>query len=445
MAQETLVPLTAGYYAKHSLYTVGEAINETYILFYSQAEYSTLISAVNASLPTTSQDIINPVTIIACPIVQQGATGTTEILDERPVIGFKSSGVTASADHTQLLNLNLGDSGHHQFLTLSGSTSMAGTLNMNNNSITGISTANGVVIENHEARHLPNGADPLVTEAPTTNLSPYTSNSVGIQNSLARSDHSHAIVGFQIIGTQVTGTSGYFSGILTIQGGITGSSAFFTSITGCNVYTPQITGQSAFFTAITGYTITGSSAFFTSITGTSLVAGSSHTGSSAFFTTITGISAFFGTITGYSVYAPQLTGQSAFFNSITGYNIYSPQLTGQSAFFLSITGYNVSAPQLTGQSAFFNSITGYTITGSSAFFTSITGTNSIAGLSFTGQSALFTSITGSSAFFNTITGGSLYSGAHVITGQVFPYMVLQVVVRLVLKLILTQLKTDIHL
>jgi hypothetical protein len=426
----TLFPLSTGYYAKPSLYTVGEGVNESYILFYSQAEYTALAEAEVASIPTTSPDIINSVALIATPIVQQGATGITEILDERPRVGFKTSGVTASADHTQLLNLNLGNAGHQQFLMLNGSTPMASTLNMSSNSITNISTANGVVIEAHESRHLPNGADPLVTAAPTTNLSPYTPNAVGVQNSFSRSDHSHTIVGFQVIGTQVTGTSGYFSSQLT------GTSAFFTSITGSNVYAGmlsalQLSGQSAFFTSITGAIMSGTSAFFTSITGTSLIAGSSHTGDSAFFTTITGTSTFSVAITGYSVYASQLTGQSAFFTVITGTSlISSSSFTGQSAFFTSITGYNVSSLQLTGQSAFFTAITGAIITGTSSFFTSITGYN-VSALQLTGQSSFFTSITGynvyagtlsalqltgQSAFFSTITGNSIYSGALVITG-----------------------------
>ena len=302
----TLANMSGGYYAKPSLYTVGQGIYETYILFYPQAQYSALVTAELASLPVTSPDIINSVTLIATPIVQQGALHITEILDERPRVGFKVSGVTSSADHTALLNLTLGNAGHTQFMMLNGSTPMASTLNMSSNAITNISTANGVVIEAHASRHLPNGLDPLTTASPTSDLSPLTSNATGVQNSFARSDHSHAITGFQVIGTNIMATTGYFSGYLT------GSSAFFTSITGYNVYAPQLTGQSAYFESITGTTIAGVNVRSDQLTGTS---------------------AFFTTITGYNVYAPQLSGQSAYFTSITGINI---------------SGVNVRSDQLTG-------------------------------------------------------------------------------------------------
>lgn len=56
-----------------------------------------------------------------------------------------------------------------------------------------VSNINGVAPEAHASRHLPAGADALTTAAPTTNLSPATTNSTGTANSLARSDHSHAI------------------------------------------------------------------------------------------------------------------------------------------------------------------------------------------------------------------------------------------------------------
>lgn len=45
----------------------------------------------------------------------------------------------------------------------------------------------------HASRHLPSGADPLTTAAPAANLSSTTTNATGSANSLARSDHSHAI------------------------------------------------------------------------------------------------------------------------------------------------------------------------------------------------------------------------------------------------------------
>lgn len=61
-----------------------------------------------------------------------------------------------------------------------------------NNVQSAIEEANGV-IKNHGSRHLPNGADPINTAAPSSNLTANTSNSAGNANSLARSDHSHDI------------------------------------------------------------------------------------------------------------------------------------------------------------------------------------------------------------------------------------------------------------
>lgn len=65
-----------------------------------------------------------------------------------------------------------------------------------------ITQINGVVPEAHAARHLPSGADALATAAPSTDLNANSSNSVGAANSLARSDHSHALD----TGTPVTET-----------------------------------------------------------------------------------------------------------------------------------------------------------------------------------------------------------------------------------------------
>ncbi len=83
---------------------------------------------------------------------------------------------------------------HSQFLLVNGTRPLTGDLNLNNNDITSVSTINNIVIEDHSDRHLPNGADGLITAAPNTDLSTSSTNSAGIQNSFARSDHSHSIV-----------------------------------------------------------------------------------------------------------------------------------------------------------------------------------------------------------------------------------------------------------
>lgn len=56
-----------------------------------------------------------------------------------------------------------------------------------------VTHVNGVLVEAHAARHLPTGADPLTTAAPLVNINASTANGVGSANSLARSDHQHAV------------------------------------------------------------------------------------------------------------------------------------------------------------------------------------------------------------------------------------------------------------
>ncbi len=71
---------------------------------------------------------------------------------------------------------------------------MQGNLLMASNSIAGVGQVNGVTIQAHASRHLPNGADPLTTGVPS---SIGTTNQEGIQNAFARQDHIHAGQSFQ--------------------------------------------------------------------------------------------------------------------------------------------------------------------------------------------------------------------------------------------------------
>jgi hypothetical protein len=194
----TLTALTAGYYAKGSLYLVGDGANEKYYFVFAQAEYSTLLAVQQADIPMPPNTFTGSVVLIAGIIVQQGNPNIVQIIDQRPIIGFRAFGVTASADHLSLLNLNggvNGDGGHTNMFTVNGAKVMTGNLNMGTNNVINAGTFNSVVVEAHASRHLPNGADPLTTAAPTTNLSGTSVNGVGIQNSFSRSDHSHAITG----------------------------------------------------------------------------------------------------------------------------------------------------------------------------------------------------------------------------------------------------------
>lgn len=188
----TLAPLSPAFYAKHSLYLVGDGANERYMLVYGQAQFSAIAVAEQAELPLPPTYFDEGVVLIASLIVQQGAANLVQTRDERPVVGFKSSGISATTFHGNLLGL--GNDDHKQYLLVSGARPMTGVLDMGGNSITGINLVDGVVVHAHAARHLPNGADPLATAAPLANLSATTTNSVGVQNALARSDHGHAIL-----------------------------------------------------------------------------------------------------------------------------------------------------------------------------------------------------------------------------------------------------------
>lgn len=103
------------------------------------------------------------------------------------------AGVTvwATPDHGQLAGLL--DDDHPQYVLTNGGRVMTGSLNMGGNSIINVNLVDGVDVSAHASRHLPAGADPLTTAAPVTNLDNTTTNSTGTANSLARSDHTHAL------------------------------------------------------------------------------------------------------------------------------------------------------------------------------------------------------------------------------------------------------------
>jgi hypothetical protein len=189
----TLHDLTTGYYAKHSLYTVGDGTEEKYILFISQAEYANLSAAQLAGLPSVSTDIINSVTLIADIIIKEGDANIIQIDDQRPRMGFKPSSLSAVGNHPDLSGLITGDSGHTQFLMRDGTKAMSGNLDMGGGNVTNVGRVDGVTVSSHGNRHIPNGLDALTTAAPLANLTSVTTNATGTANSLARSDHSHAI------------------------------------------------------------------------------------------------------------------------------------------------------------------------------------------------------------------------------------------------------------
>lgn len=188
----TLQDIPAGKFVKGVIVMGGEGAFESYTYVYGQDLFDNFNLAVAGNIPQLPNQILDAVTVIAAVITTEGASNITEILDIRPRPSFAASSAGGSAsDHGSLTGLS--DDDHPQYLPINGGRAMTGNLNMGTNNVINGGTYNGVDVESHASRHLPNGADPLNTSAPVTNLNGNTANSVGAANSLSRSDHTHAI------------------------------------------------------------------------------------------------------------------------------------------------------------------------------------------------------------------------------------------------------------
>jgi hypothetical protein len=123
-----LIAMSASYFTKHSIYTVGEGPDEEYFLVVGQDQYATLVEAENAGLPTPPTYFSDGVVSLAAIYVQSGSANITQIQDTRPIIGFRAAGVNASSIHGNLLGLNADD--HVQYLLVDGTRAMGGNLDM---------------------------------------------------------------------------------------------------------------------------------------------------------------------------------------------------------------------------------------------------------------------------------------------------------------------------
>ena len=131
-----LIAMSASYFTKHSLYTVGEGPDEEYFLVINSNQYATLVEAENAGLPSPPTYFSDGVVALASIYVQSGSANITQIQDIRPIIGFRAAGVNASSVHGNLLGLNADD--HLQYLLVDGTRAMGGSLNMGGFSIDNI-------------------------------------------------------------------------------------------------------------------------------------------------------------------------------------------------------------------------------------------------------------------------------------------------------------------
>lgn len=184
----TLANITSGKFVKHLLAAVGGSPSEKYLLILGQIEYNTGAEAEAAGLPLLPSFISESFVKIASIVVGQSSSSFYSIIDERPRLGFASSSITGViTSHSSLTDLGSDD--HSQYIRVDGTRAFTGTQSFGGNAITNALTVNGVTIESHASRHLPNGADPLTTGIPSTIN---TTNSEGIANAFSRQDHVHA-------------------------------------------------------------------------------------------------------------------------------------------------------------------------------------------------------------------------------------------------------------
>ena len=196
----TLSGLTSSAYTKHTLYLVGDGVNEKYFLVLGQNQYQTLVETENALLPEPPSYFTDSVTQLANIYIRQGLSGITQIEDIRPVIGFKAGGVNASSLHANLLGLTSDD--HKQYLLVDGSRAMSNNLDMGGNAIVSAGTINGVTIQSHASRHKNGGADEISTDIPGPSEIPKADTSGKLDGWI--SDSSSTVKGLVTLSTDPT-------------------------------------------------------------------------------------------------------------------------------------------------------------------------------------------------------------------------------------------------
>ena len=241
---------------------------------------------------------------------------------------------------------------------------------------------------------------------------PLNSNLVAVGNSSNKMSSSTALeiqngkIGIGVYPSVPTSALQVIGGINTDS--ISGVGQNFTNSTLSNLNTSTITGVSAFFSSISGANIFSNSGNIPTLTVSSL------SGNSSFFSNITGSNISASTqISAPVISGNSITGASGSFSTLTGTTINTSQISGVSSFFSSIvingsaSGNNINASTQISAPV----ISGNSHTGSSAFFSSITGTNitssNLSSVSITGSSAFINSITGVNGYFTNFSAGNI--------------------------------------
>ena len=140
-----LTPMSASYFTKHTVYLVGQGVDEKYFLLINNNQYSSLVDTEAASLPAAPTYFNDGVVPIAAVYVQSGSANITQIQDVRPIIGFRTAGVNASSVHGNLSGLAADD--HTQYLLVSGTRQMAGNLGLGGNVLYNFSNVSGSKVQ----------------------------------------------------------------------------------------------------------------------------------------------------------------------------------------------------------------------------------------------------------------------------------------------------------
>jgi len=212
-----LIPMSASYFTKHSLYVVGQGTDEKYMLVVGQNQFATLIETEGANLPLPPTFFSDSVVSIASIYVQSGSSNVIQIEDIRPVIGFKASGINASSVHGNLLGLSADD--HTQYLLVDGARQMAANLGLGGNDIYNVDLITATSVSSSFTGSLL-GTASYATQALSASFAPSTP-------------------AFPFTGSAlITGSLGV-TGSISIIGGLTGSALVAQNLTGSEIFRLQ--------------------------------------------------------------------------------------------------------------------------------------------------------------------------------------------------------------